>query len=448
MKLLSLYRRRWWLFYLPILGFTAVAVAWAAVRWYPMPPTRLVIAAGTQQGSYAQLAQRYAQRLDPLGIQVEIDYDDSQQGAIDRLLAPGRPATQAVPASARAADIAQASIGFAHGLDASPTTPLQTLAITGREPVWIFVRIDGPASVPQLAGHRIAAGMLRSSTHAAALLMLEQAGLKPSDVTFVPLQPLEAVQALADKAVDAVFQAANEEAESIQLLIQNPALRLLGYDEAAQLAARNPRLQPLLLPQGVIELRGNIPPGDLTLMSLQTHLLVRPEVHPALQRAVLAVATEIHAEASFLQRSGEYPNVRNAAFALSPTARAYHAGERPWLEAVLPYGLAQQAALLLFAVLPLLALAALLVDWIPKLFDWRISAVLNHFYGELKFLEREIDQAAIDQPITLKALLDRLDSIERQVVRLDLPDAFSERWYTLREHIAAARERLLTLRAR
>ena len=45
-------------------------------------------------------------------------------------------------------------------------------------------------------------------------------------------------------------------------------------------------------------------------------------------------------------------------------------------------------------------------------------------------------------------LLAQLDNIEKQVTQLDLPTEFSERWYTLREHLAAARERLLTLRAR
>ena len=77
-----------------------------------------------------------------------------------------------------------------------------------------------------------------------------------------------------------------------------------------------------------------------------------------------------------------------------------------------------------------------------------MSSRLNHFYGKLKFLENEVEQVATDQPMALKGLLERLDHIESQVVDLDLPDEFSDRWYTLREHLVAARERLLTLRSR
>jgi hypothetical protein len=101
-----------------------------------------------------------------------------------------------------------------------------------------------------------------------------------------------------------------------------------------------------------------------------------------------------------------------------------------------------------YAVVPILAIALLMLAWIPKLFDWRISSALNHFYGDLKFLENDMDEVAADNPLALRQLLERLDSIERQVVALDLPDEFSERWYTLREHLVAARDRLLKLRSR
>ncbi|GAB3473644.1 hypothetical protein [Polaromonas eurypsychrophila] len=119
-----------------------------------------------------------------------------------------------------------------------------------------------------------------------------------------------------------------------------------------------------------------------------------------------------------------------------------------WLESLLPYRLAQWTELLLYAVLPVLLLSGFLLAWIPRLFDWRISAAMQNFYGELKFLETDIDKTVTEDPMSLRRLLAQLDNIEKQVTQLDLPTEFSERWYTLREHLAAARERLLTLRAR
>ena len=432
MKLLLLYRRRWWLFYLPVLLCTALALWWSATQWKVLPPAEAVIGAGSAQGGYSMLAQRYAEQLERIGVRAEIVYSDTQKGSLDRLTRTG-DAT---------------SIGFAHGIYANAATRVQALAVVGQEPVWIFSTTGGPSSLAQAKGLRIAAGPASASSFIAARLMLEHAGVRPADVQFDSATGVAAANALIDGKVDLVFQAAGDDSQAVQLLTRSNAIQLLGAEHAGALAAQDPRLQPLLLPQGAIEWRGDIPPKDLTLMSLQTHLLVRPEVHPALQRALLDAAIEIHEIPNFLQRHGQFPSFRGSDVPLSPTARAYSLGTRPWMETLLPYRTAQYAELIFYAVVPILAIAILMLAWIPKLFDWRISSALHHFYGDLKFLEAEMDDVAADNPMALRRLLERLDNIERQVVALDLPDEFSQRWYTLREHLAAARDRLLKLRSR
>lgn len=432
MRLLLLYRRRWWLFYLPVLLCTAFALWWAATQWKALPPAEAVIGAGSPQGGYSMLAQRYAEQLERVGVRAEIVYSDTQKGSLERLT--------------RTADAT--SIGFAHGIYANAQAKVQALAVVGQEPVWIFSTVSGPSSLAQVKGLRIAAGPASSSSFIAARLMLEHAGVRPADVQFDSATGVAAANALIDGKVDLVFQAAGEDSQAVQLLTRSSGIQLLGAEHAGALAAQDPHLQPLLLPQGAIELRGDIPPRDLTLMSLQTHLLVRPEVHPALQRALLDAAIEIHEIPNFLQRHGQFPSFRGSDFPLSPTARAYSLGARPWMETLLPYRTAQYAELIFYAVVPILVIAILLLAWIPKLFDWRISSALHHFYGDLKFLEAEMDDVAADNPMALRRLLERLDNIERQVVALDLPDEFSQRWYTLREHLAAARDRLLKLRSR
>lgn len=433
MKLLLLYKRRWWLFYLPLILCTAAALWWSSTRWQVIPTNRAVIAAGSPQGGYSALAQRYAEQLERQGMNVEIVYSDTQLAALNRIVD----------------DNDQASIGFAHGIYASPGTPLQALAVVGQEPVWAFSGAGGPVSLAQVRpGARVAAGPPGSSSFIAARAMLEHAGVKTADIRFDPATGVAAAEALIDGNLDMVFQVAAEDSQSIQLLTRQPGIQLLGTEHAGSLAAKEPRLQPLLLPQGAIELRGDIPPRDLTLMSLQTHLLVRPDVHPALQRALLDAAVEIHEVPNFLQRHGQFPSFRGTDFPLSQTARAYSLGARPWLETLLPYRTAQWAELVIYAVIPILVVALIVLAWIPRLFDWRIRAALNHFYGDVKFLESEMESAASEQPMALKRLLERLDVIERQVVALDMPDEFAERWYTLREHLAAAQDRLLKLRSR
>ncbi len=409
MKLLLLYRRRWWLFYLPLLLATLAVLWWSVTRWQVPPPAKVVIAAGSLQGSYSRLAQRYAEQLERNNIQVEIVYSDQQKGSLDRLLDGGDPA----------------SVGFAHGIYAVPNMPVEALAVVGQEPVWIFSNTNGPTSLHQVKGLRVAAGSATTSSWIAARLMLEHAGVHANEVRFEPVSGLAAAETLLDGKTDLVFVAAGEDSQAVQLLTRQTGVQLLGTEHAGALSVKAPHLQPLLLPQGAIELRGDIPPRDLTLMSLQTHLLVRPNLHPALQRALLDAAVEIHEVPTFLQRHGQFPSFRGSDFALSATARAYSLGSRPWIETLLPYGTAQRAELILYAILPILCIAILMLAWIPKLFDWRISAALNHFYGDVKFLESDMEQVVADKPMALRRLLERLDNIERQVVALDLPDECS-----------------------
>ena len=432
MKLLMLYRRRWWLFYLPVLLCAAAAMWWAVTSWHVLPPTRVVISGGSVQQSYSRMAQRYAEHLERMGIHTEIIYAASEADAFSQL-----------------ANVSDAvSIGFANTVYAGKADKVQALAVIGQEPIWIFSSLNGPASLANAKGLRIAVGSDNASTANAAKLLLAHAGVRASDVRFDTLSGIAAAEALVDGRVDIVFQVAGEDSLAVQMLTRMGGIQLLSVDNAGSLASQERPLQLLLLPQGVIELRGDVPPRDLTLVSLQTHLLVKPDVHPALQRALLIAASEIHEEPTFLQRHGQFPSFRGSDFKLSPTARAYSLGTRPWMETLLPYRKAQWAELLAYAILPILFLTLLVLTWIPKLFDWRINAGLNHFYGELKFLENEMTAIATDSPIALKGLLEKLDSIEQKVVAMDLPDEYSERWYTLREHLATAQDSLLKLRSR
>jgi TRAP-type uncharacterized transport system substrate-binding protein len=433
--MLLLYRQRWGLCYLPILVLAALAITAAAHWLFPLPPRGVVIAAGVLQGGFAQMAERYRDELERRGIRVDITTSPAgASGPLQRLAMVG--------------DSSQA--GFAHGLlaERGPEAPVHALAVIGKQPVWVFTHHTGVISLPMLRGLRIAAGPPGSATREVAAMLLAQAQVRESEVSWdAEHQGLSAAAELLEHRADAMITIGSSDAPSVRLLSRSAGILMLGVERADALAAREPRLRPFVLPQGSIELRGDVPPRDLTLLYTGTHLLARDDMHPALQRAFLDSATEIHAIPTFLQRQNEYPDYQ-ADFPLSPVAQRYALGQRPWLEWLLPYWWAQLAELVMFAVLPVLVLTGAALLWIPRLFSLRVDAVLSHYYGELNFLENDLETVATESPIQMKNLLAKLDQMEHEVSSLDLPDRFADRWYTLREHLAAARERLLRLRAR
>lgn len=434
MKLTLLFRKRWLWLYFPVL-LVSVLCLWLSVYvWLPLPPKSLVIAGGLPSGSYTTIALRYRDLLETRGIRVDTVTTQGSTEPLERLLDP----QYGVDAS------------FAQGLLAKPEmTSVIALAAVERSPLWVFTRLPGITELSQLKGLRVATSATGKSNAEVTTLLLQHAKLAPSDVVLtIADSNSAAATALLDGKVDVVILMSSGQSESVRLLTAAPQISLIGVDRVASFAARDARLKPFVMPQGAIEIRGDVPSRDLAMVAAHLHLLVLKNMHPALQRELLDVARQTHEMPSFLQRQGEFPNSRDVDFQTSPVALELANGDRPWLERLLPYWWAQLAALLAYAVIPILLVTFLVLRWIPNLFNWKINAILQNFYGELKFLETDIEPTASSRPIEIKKLLQRLDDIEAKVSVLDLPNSHANRWYTLREHIARAREKLLNMRAR
>jgi TRAP-type uncharacterized transport system substrate-binding protein len=426
-------KRSLWLY--PPLFLLSGLLMWLSVSvWLPLPPQAIVMAGGLPTGTYIGLAVRYRDLLEERGIRMQTVTTKSSSEPLQLLQDPKSGVDAA----------------FAQGLLAKPEMDnVMALATVQRSPVWVFTRVQDVTELSQLKGFRIGTSTTGNSGWEVTQLLLQHAQLKPSEVTLstVNSNP-EGAQALIDNQIDALVLVSGGESESIRQLTRATGIWLVGIDRVTSLIAREPRLKPFVIPQGAIELRGDLPPRDLTMVAADLHLLVTTDMHPALQRAMLEAAREIHEMPSFLQRQGEFPNSKDVDFYLSPVAQAFANGERPWLERVLPYWWAQLAQLIIYALLPILLVTVLALVWIPNLFNWKINAVLQNFYGELKFLETDIEPTASSRPIEIKNLLQRLDDIEAKVTALDLPNSHANRWYTLREHLARARGKLLSMRAR
>ncbi len=427
-----LFRARWGLLYLPILAVAALLVWLSFERWSPLPPRGIALAAGNPEGGYGDYARRYALRLEQAGVSTRIISDSGWMGVTNRF--------------AKESDETQA--GFVQGVLADRLHPnVQALAVVAREPLWVVTRLPNIQSPQELRGARVALGLPETASHINAQRVLTAHGLSLQDVLAVNLHGLEAMNTLINGNIDAVIQLLAVQTQAVQVALQNSGLHFVGLSQGEAIRSQEPRLRPMVLPQGAVDLRSDVPPRDLPMLSTNTHLVVRASMHPALQRLLLKVATEAHEVPSLLQRDRDYPSWSPVDIPLSPYASA-GAASLPGFEATFPYWWAQLAQTLALYVIPILLVTLLLLYWIPRWFDWRVEAALLHYYGELRFIDDDLTQVASEQPIALNNLLQRLDEIEHTVARLRLPDSYSERWYTLRSHLARARQRLLDLRSR
>jgi TRAP-type uncharacterized transport system substrate-binding protein len=433
MKLDLLFRKRWWLFYLPILLVAGLLLCWSFVQGLPLPPTRITLASGVPGGGYSQLALLYRQKLEASGIETILVTTEKAHSAKALLMGE-----------------TLADVALVNGLVASvqPEDFVQALAAIEREPIWIFTRLPSMNRLQDLRGLHIGVPLKDQLQEKVLSIVLKHAQLQRNDVTTLAFSRDAIANALIDGQVDALVLMGSSRNDVVRLLTRSAGIQLVGMEQVGRLMSTEPALRPFVLPQGVIEFRGDVPSRDLTIVAADLHLLIQPEMHPALQRALLQVAAQIHEIPTFLQHQGEFPSFVGLDYPISPTALATSRGQVPWLEQLLPYWWAQLVQWLLLAFLPIIAATVLLLAWIPTWFEWRVNAVLQNFYGELKFIETDIEPTASERPMELNKLLQRIDEIEMQIMQLELPNHYASRWYTLRSHLSDARSKLLSLRAR
>ena len=80
-----------------------------------------------------------------------------------------------------------------------------------------------------------------------------------------------------------------------------------GLSPRGRLRRAVPQPYKVVLPTGVADLARNIPPQDVTLLAVEASLVVRKDLHPALQYLLLQAAAEIHGGPEIFNKAGRFP---------------------------------------------------------------------------------------------------------------------------------------------
>ena len=422
LSLRDLFATAWWIFLIVGIGFV---VAFQFVE--PAPPKRIVITTGGEAGAYYQFAQRYAAILAKNGITLEVK---SSAGSLENL-------------SRLQADEAQ--VGFVQGgvmppkedPDAEDDSGLLSLGSLFYEPVWVFYRGERDLTrLTELRGKRIAIGQEGSGVRQLAQQLLAANEIEAGD-HLVPLSGLSAAEELQQGRIDAAFIIASESAPVVQVLLRSPGIRLMSFAQSGAYQRRFPFLTKLTFPQGVADLVRDFPPNDIKVLAPTANLIVRDDLHPALQSLLLQAASEVHGKSGFFQDAGEFPSYKDQMLPLSPDAARYFKSGPSFLQRYLPFWLAVLVDRLIVLLLPVVALLIPLLKVAPAIYTWRVRSKVFRCYGELKFLEDDLknhfDRARLAE------YRSRLDALEDEAVQLHVPLGFTDLVYTLREHVNLVR---------
>ena len=323
----------------------------------------------------------------------------------------------------------------------SESPGLVTLGAVTVEPLWLFFRGHLRGTVAQrLAGKRISIEAEGSGARVLALRLLELNGIADTSVTLLALSPEQSAEALIKGEIDGAVMLTSWQAPAVRLLLADTGIVLQGYPRADAYVALSPILDKVILPEGVADLARNIPPADVPLLAVESNLLVRRDLHPALQYLLLEAASEIHGGRDVFHPTGRFPAPGTIDLPLSDQARTYYKSGRPFVYRYLPFWLAGLAERLLIVIIPLFAVVFPLANLLPRLFAIVTERRIFGMYRELKLVERALEAtgpvAGVDE------LAATVEDLERRANHLWVPLGYAQRLFILKGHIALAQEHI------
>jgi TRAP-type uncharacterized transport system substrate-binding protein len=405
----------------------------------PVPPMKIRLATGQLNASYDKVGQTYQQHLAAHDIAVELIRSN---GSLDniKLLREGKADVAIVQNAGLVAELRD-------------THQIDSLGLMFRQPLWIIYRADapeisgrmkgrGPTQIDQILTSRTSLGPEGSGGRALAKRLLDELRL-PVQPDWPRLSVDAAVNALVAGQIDSALFVASEDAPALQKLFvemrrKDSPVRLLNLANAEGFTLNIAHLGTTVLPRGILNFNDNVPDQDIRLLSTTTSVLVREDLHPAVQNLLITTAQRIHQPWNWFQKEGEFPQFQPSLFHLSDEAQRYALrGNMPrWHR--LPFWLANlfdRSWLTLVALMAFLLPASRMV---PPIYAWRIRRRIFRWYADLYLIEESIRK----KNKTTRSIRIALDELQRRVEKVRIPISRADELYRLRSHIELVRQRV------
>ena len=411
------------------ISLTAAVIAGAAiVMLLGMPPQVIVMATGPEGGAYYELGRRYQAELAHANVTVRLVPTAGSQENL-ALLRNSR-------SGVNVALMQGGTIGTPN------SSELESLGTVFYEPLWVFHRreIQGEG-FDFLRGRKVSIGPDGSGTRALALEVLKRSGLVEQVGELLPLPLQAAAEKLLAGDIDVMFVVASWESPVVQQLLADERIALSSYPRADAFVALYPFLHKVVMPRGVRDLARDQPPTDVVLVAAKASLVVRGDLHPAIDNLLLQAAGQIHSGSSVFHRANEFPAPEATEVPLSNEAVRFYKSGPPFLHNYLPFWMAVLIGKLVILLIPILGVLYPMMRFLPLLYDWVMRSKVLRMYGELRLLDDEMTNAR-KAGRDVREMIARLDHLEEQANHLRMPVAYVSMLYLLRDHIGLVREGL------
>jgi uncharacterized protein len=404
----------------------------------PPPSMSAVMATGSPSGGYAAFAEKLKVELAKQNFELILVPSAGSQDNLHKLLDTQGPVQLGLVQS-----------GLERQLPSEDFARLQSLGGMYQEPLWLFYRSTVQLTqIADLLPLRLAMGVADSGTLAASAAILAVNDIPPSQypANWQNSGGQTAATALMNGELDAGFFVAPAENNVIQQLAAHPQLKLASFHRAAAYQARLRYLRKVTIGEGLLNLAQNRPDHEVVILAPVATLVVNSRFNPALTPLILQAARDVMQTGTLLDPPGAFPSANPQTFDLASDAEHYYSSGLPLLQRHLPFRIASLADRYIILLIPLLVILFPLFKAIGPLYRWRIRTRIYRWYKYLREIDRKLDEQS--QPEVIDAQILRLEQLEAQLAKVEVPLSYSNELYELHVHLRYVIERLQALQQR
>jgi hypothetical protein len=390
----------------------------------PLPPRHLAIAAGPAGSGYDDFARQYARILARHGVELEIRNFAGAVENLDRLRDP-----------VSGVQAALTTFGVTQPADADI---FYSLGGVFDSALFIFYRNAEPVRLfAQLRGKRLSVGVPGTGLRLLMLEVLKATDGLDASTHLVDLDFTESIDALIAGEIDVVV-VPQQDLNRLQDALGAPGVRLMSVAQAEAIAKTVPGLKHVVLWRGLLDLSRDIPNSDVDLLASRNRMLVRKDLHPALQYLLLEAMREVHWPAGPFNRLGEFPAEQPNDLPLSPTAEAFYRSGPTFWQRYTSFWLTSLLNRVVFFFIPVIATLIPLIGFAPRFYRWLYVRRVDRLHRVLGSLERQLAQSP-DRSRCVEHQA-RLAEIESAVQSLKVARPFEVDLQRLRIHLRMVQE--------
>ena len=418
-----------------ILAAFLVCLAGLIAYLQPFPDRHIYIGSSYQGGDWYQMAEASAKFLSEKGLDGQVVVTKGAVDNVNRLIDP--------------ADPVNAAYTYGITLDEAQRERVVSLGSISYEPIWVFYRKSRMGtldSLRDLLRHRVALGPKGSGSYAVAskIMKIYEVDIAGHD-HFIPDDFENSARRFMEGSADALIIVSTAWDPIVQTLMRTPGVELMNFKNAEAFDKKDNSLESVRLPAGSISIYPQIPVQDVSLVATTTSVVVKKEMHPDLQLALLMTMKKMNraSENLFFARRNEFPAYVDPAVPISQVAAKFYDYGPPQAMRYLPFwiaGFVDRAWLLLLGLVAIFYPLSKLNLHVRKL---RFVVHERPLYEELLEIDKRVSTRILSAEEKI-AIHKRLDSINRHAVEHTIPIGEEPHYFDLVMAIDLIRKKMDT----